>query len=422
MLAVNDCSNFWKGTLMLFYVSIGLIGALALLALFGAVFVRLVIVREATAVAFKYLGSCQYIAMQYAGHHFDAGKPIKDSSVEEGDGPNSTGSCWCILRWGGWVFYIWPFVEPTNYTDQNNPDAFGEGVFVRLGDITPEPFVAMAETTEPPVGNDKSGSIGLDVKFVSTMRVVNPYRWLFSSPKDVNNQVVKRQDAVLRAWVRSGDQNHTQAARGNGQKLWDELVAPAQLNCQPIFTQIKDDWGLEVVPKSIIVEDVGYDPEYQTALKAQSQAALRAKASIEETTGRVMLAVANELALTTDELKEKLKTDPTLVKSPNYKTALAFAKDMVKRDRAGAAGELTDIRVGNSDGTSIKDQTIGLFLGSVAAAARQFKGGGGQGNRGGQGKRGGKGSGGGSGRDPVPEDPAELEEWARRHGKGGKKD
>jgi hypothetical protein len=357
--AVNWLLVIHKESVM-YFIAIGIEVLVVMLAVIGLALlsslVRVVTVQEATAVAFKYLGRFVYCAMEFTGHSFDL-----DGSIVTGCGPNSYGSCWCIWRWGGWVFYIYPLVKPTNYTEQNNADGFGEGICVHLGDITPEPFVAEAETASP-------DNVGLNIKFVSTMRVVSPYRWLFPSPKDVNAQVVKRQDSVLRAWVRSGDQNHAQAARGNGVQLWSDLVT---LNCKPVFDKIESDWGLKILENSIIVEDVGYDPTYQDALKAKSQAKLQVEASVEETAGRIRLSVATELGLTVDELKEKLK-DPNFSSSAAYKDALSFAKDMLKRDRAGDKGELRDVRVSNGDGTSIADQTVGLLLGGLAAAAGKF--------------------------------------------------
>jgi len=80
------------------------------------------------------------------------------------------------------------------------------------------------------------------VEFVATMRVIDPYRWLFASPADVNNQVLKRLDSVLRAWVRSGDQNHAQSARGNGKKLWEEITT---LDCLPVFEEVQRKMGSE---------------------------------------------------------------------------------------------------------------------------------------------------------------------------------
>jgi hypothetical protein len=337
---------------------------------------RVVVVQEATAVAFKYLGRFCYCAMAFANHHFDF-----DGFVQDGYGSNSYGRCWCIWRIGGLVFYLRPFVKPVVYTDQNSPDGFGHDIYVHLNDITPEPVTTAAETAAPE-------NVALNVKFVSTMRVVNPYRWLFPSPKDVNNQVVKRQDAVLRAWVRSGNQEHAQAARGDGEQLWRDLIAQG---CIPIFAQIEENWGLLVLEKSIIVEDVGYDPEYQAALKAASQAELQAKASVAQTAGRISLAVATELGMTPDELKQKLASEPDFRNTPAYKEALVFAKDMVKRDRAADAGELTDIRIGNSDGTSMSGELSGLAAVAALFGGRGGGRGGGQ-RSGGQYKGGGQGS------------------------------
>jgi hypothetical protein len=347
---------------------LGWLGAIVGIATVGVVLiwafglVRVVTVQEATAVAFKYLGRFVYCAMEFTDHHFGP-----DGSICDGLGPNSTGSCWCIWRIGGWVFYIHPLVQPTQYSEQNDPDKFGEGIYVHLGDITPEPFASMAETSK------ESGSVPLSVKFVSTMRVINPYRWLFSSPKNVNEQVVKRMDAILRAWLRSGDDEHAQAARGDGMKLWSDIVGQG---CEQVFDKIENDWGLKVLKDSIIVEDVGYDPEYQVALKAKSQAALQAEASVEETAGRIIRSVAEMSGMTVKVLKARLKANPKLRGMPasegGFKEAFSYAEDQTKRDRAADAGDLSDIRVGNADGSSMVDQSVGMIIGGLAAAARRY--------------------------------------------------
>jgi len=343
---------------------LGLVGIAALVAM-----VRVVVVQEATAVAFKFMGQFVYRAMSSTGHHFGG-----DGKICDGNGSKHFGRCWCIWKIGGWVFYLRPFVTVTRYEEQNSPDAFGHGIYVHLGDITPEPVVTAAETAE-------SENIPLTVKFVMTMRIIDPGLWLFRAPKDVNSQVVKRLDAALRSWVRSGDQRHAQAARGNGVQLWSDLIA---LGCMPIFEKIEQDWGLRILENSIIVEDVGYELDYQKSLQAASKAKLEANASVEETAGRIIRSIATELGMTVDELNAK---GPKFKNTPAYKEALAFARDMVKRDRAGDRGELSDIRVGNLDGSSILDQTVGMAIAGFAAGAKQFGKGGGRGGR--QGNRGG---------------------------------
>lgn len=373
----------------------GILGGLVVLAILAVVamwmgdIIMIATIEEGTAVNFKYRGKFCYCAMEYSGHHFDAAGNICDgpgNPGEDGYGPG----CKFLWRFGGWVVYIRPFVEVANYTDYNNPDKFGEGIYIHLGDITPEPFVSMAETAPPE-------NVPLNIEFVSTQRVVNPRKWMFCSPKDVNNQSVKRQDAVLRSWVRSGDQNHAQAARGDGKKLWEQIRA---LGCMPVFDKIEQDWGLRVLENSIIVEDVGYTPEYQAALEAQSRTALEANAAVEATSGLIMKMVAGMLGMPFESieadadkgtprilgLREKLQGDKDkadeLRNSQAFRDAMRYATDQVKRDRAAAAGELMDVRVGNSDGTSLRDQAVGLLISGLAAAAKQWGKGGGQGNRG----------------------------------------
>jgi len=350
-------------------------------------FVRFVVVQEAKAVAFKFLGRFAYLAMEFKDYHFDS-----DGNIQTGPGSNNWGSCRCIWRIGGLVIYIHPLVKPANYAEQNNPDRFGEGIYVHLGDITPEPFVETAETAPPE-------NIGLNVKFVSTMRVVNPYRWLFPSPKDVNAQVVKRQNSALRAWVGSGDQKHVQQAKGNGVQLWSELVQPVDdehpnaLNCKPTFDKIENEWGLKILENSIIVEDVGYDPEYQKALKAKDQAKLQADASVEETAGRVLRSVARMSGVNVDdpdELKgfmKKLSDKPELRGKPalqgGYKEAFEYAEDQTKRDRAG--GGLQDFRMGSADGTPLPGSLQYLSVGGGGGMGVMM--GGKKGKGGGDGKR-----------------------------------
>ena len=388
-----------------------IVGVIVFSVLFVLAFLtlRVVTVQEATAVAFKYLGRFVYCAMELAGHSFDL-----DGSIVPRLGPNGYGSCWCIWRFGGWVFYLRPFVTPAKYSDYNDPDNFGDGVYVRLGDRTSEPYTAVAETADPE-------NVGLNVKFVSTMRVVHPYRYLFVSPADVMNQVVKRQNSVLRAWVRSGDQNHAQIVGGDSVRPWSELV---DLGWKSVFEEIETDWGLRILENSIIVKEVGFDSEYQAALKAQSQAALQAKASVEETAGRILRSVAQMSGVDVDnpvelnEFMKKLKDDPSLrgksASEGGYREAFDYAQDQVKRDRAGAAGDLRDIRVGSSDGTPFGKGTIAEIIGGVAAAfaAKDASRGGGQGNRGG------KGPGGGSG-GIRPSDKSDREIAEETHGHTG---
>lgn len=322
--------------------------------------IRIVTVHESTSVIFKYLGKAVMRVIVWDGHHFDP-----NGKIDDGDGPTQIGSCWCIWKWGGWVFYLSPFVKPAVYADTNEADNFGNGIYIKLNDITPEPNVNSAETTEA-----DGASVPLDIKFVCTMRIVDPYKWLFVAPRSAMSEVKKRLDSLLRAWVKSGDEKHAQSVKGNGEALWAELIQtpdaqhPQALNCWPTIKKIEDDWGLKIMSNSIIAQDIGYDADYQKAMQAKSLADLTADGDVQATAGRVIKTVAESVGLDVSVLKKKLAKDPSLrgksASEGGFKEAFAFAEDMVKRDRSP---NLSDVRIGGVDGSSLPNSINYLSVG-----------------------------------------------------------
>lgn len=385
--------------------------------------VRWVTVQEGTAVAFKYLGQFSCCVMSFAGHHFDP-----QGFVVSGSGPNRYGSCWCVWKIGGWVIYLRPFIKPIRYLDQNDNDGFGEGYCVRLGDMMPKFTVLNAETDErklvfaQPVAGPPSKQI-VNLKGASTMRVIHPYNWLILSPKQVNSSVILQLDAVMRGWVANGNTEHAQAATGNGAQLWSEILS---IGYQGAFDTIKS-WGLEIVPGSIILSGVDYDPEYEEALKASGRASLEARADTEATAGRILKMVARLAGVDIDDpdklerFMQKIENDPTLRSKPaadgGYKEMFAYAEDQVMRDRAGDAGELKDIRIGGTHGSEIH----GNLPAWVALGATRDSGGGNSDRRdnrarGGNRRRGGGSRAQGGGPDGSGFTQEQLEEELRRRG------
>ena len=142
------------------------------------------------------------------------------------------------------------------------------------------------------------------------------------------------------------------------------------------------------------IEKITFSKNLTDALEApalQKKLAQAAKQSAiknaEEIGGQVLGVVARLHGMTVEDLEKDLKVNPKKAGQPvaegGYKESFAFAQDQTKRDRAGNAGELTDIRIGNSDGSSMSGE-----LPAFAAAALLLRGGAGRGG-GKQGKRGG---------------------------------
>ncbi|MCX6720954.1 MAG: SPFH domain-containing protein [Candidatus Staskawiczbacteria bacterium] len=107
-----------------------------------------------------------------------------------------------------------------------------------------------------------------------------------------------------------------------------------------------------------------------------------ARRNAEEVGGQVLGIVARKHGLTVEALEKDLKKDPKKAGIPvadgGYKESFAFAEDQTKRDRAANSGDFTDIRIGNSDGSSMSGE-----LPAFAAAALLLNRGGGKGGGGG---------------------------------------
>jgi len=132
----------------------------------------------------------------------------------------------------------------------------------------------------------------------------------------------------------------------------------------------------------IRVEKVDTTEELRTAMQFpvlatyQADAAKQtARMNAEQVGGQVLGIVARQHGMTINGLEADLKSNPQKAGLPvaegGYKESFAYAQDQTKRDRAGAVGELTDIRIGNSDGSSMNGE-----LPAFAAAALLLRGGG----------------------------------------------
>jgi len=140
------------------------------------------------------------------------------------------------------------------------------------------------------------------------------------------------------------------------------------------------------------VETVSFSPELQAAMQAPvvarylaEEAKQTAAMNAEQIGGQIFATVAKMAGKTVEQLARDLRSHPEKrgksTKEKGYAEFFAYAQDQAKRDRAAKNGELTDIRVGNTDGTPMNGE-----LPAFAAAALLLRGGG----RGGFGGKGGR--------------------------------
>lgn len=173
--------------------------------------------------------------------------------------------------------------------------------------------------------------------------------------------------------------------------LWEYLSDPAK-NPQPggsnsVVNELWEKYGIKVVALRVVQLDPPPDLRETTVAKRKAQ--IEADRDMEATAGRILKSVAKASGIDVDDLVKKLVADPKLRGVPNaqggFKEDFDYAKDQVKRDRAGAG--LRDVRVGNADGTPLDSITAALttFIGLAKGGGDFLSGGknegGGQGDR-----------------------------------------
>lgn len=327
----------------------------AICALLWAIgLLRGVKVKEATAVAFEFAGAWQCTVMQFYQHHFRPnGDVVSDSNPLYANERKQKveGNCrwvWRII--GGWVVYLSPLVQPAKYADHNVADGFGEDIHIRLGDISINPKVLGQKTVDPE-------NILLNVDFVGVQRILNPRKNLYNAPPNVNVQLLKWVEAGTRTVVASHNQEFIQGSGGDGKKIWKGFTAHKGFASGQ---QRYSDWGTKLVEDSLTVDRIGYtDPGYAKKLAAQAEEKLQARADVEGSAGRTLLAVARLAGIDIDNeeavaaFMKKIADDPSLLGKPavkgGYKEMYETATDQWNRSHS----TVVDNRYGTTKGGEI---------------------------------------------------------------------
>ena len=226
-------------------------------------------IQNGTAVIFtSELDGGTYVGLEMIGFSLDSNCFIIKTPAGCQD-QKEFGKCRLMVRFGRLVLYIKRFVKFV--------------VEIPLKQIQLDMFLKQAETAAP-------DNLGLNVKFVALAEPTNPYLVYYKAPANVALEANKRSDGSLRGWVKSGNDEHVQKAKGNGVALWDELVHPDKLNCLSVFEKMETDWGYRIIPESIIVADVMYDERTQNALDEKRQNELEGEAEIRKMELQVKIA------------------------------------------------------------------------------------------------------------------------------------
>lgn len=315
------------------------------------VFLRFTIVKEGTARAVTTLGKFSKILFQWEGHWMDEKWTILREDEKSEHGEKTTG--WRIL--GGLYFYgIWPIHKVHRYkhrwTDIRIREDGKMGLEFHeeeLGHVLLKPAVyaiqLFAVETAPPE------RIPVDVLVLITLRIENPYLFLFVAPPTPIEDVLARISASMRATITDCILDDLLTIKG--ESLWAEEKEEKPEGEKPLLkgTKVIEDtlqkWGMKLADRGIEIRVIDLPPDYQKAAAKQRKLELEAAARSAETVGTVIEMMARARGKKPEDIQKEIEAHPEM-----QKEFLALAKDLVVRKLGIEGGGYLDIRVEGAEG------------------------------------------------------------------------
>jgi regulator of protease activity HflC (stomatin/prohibitin superfamily) len=354
-------------------------------------FLRFTIVQEGTAKAVTKLGKFEKIIFQWEGHWMDRDWNIwyegeeaalnywKKKGIEAKNEEELRGKVEKKVRgriFGGlWFYGIWPIHKIHRYrhrwTDLHRIEE-KEGTIEKvqfhdevLDHVLLKPTVYWtkifaAETTPPE-------RIPVDVGTLVTMRIFNPYLFLFVAPPTPVEDVLARIDALIRE--RTALLTIDEILSVRAETLWQgwkvkrdekEIEIPP-LKEEKLFKETLERWGFKVAEKGVDIKSIDPPKAYAEALARRRQLELEAEAKrveykimaearAAEIMGTVIEAVSTASGRKRKEVEEEFRKNPeefyrkhkTVI--DNAMTKLSMEERAYLRiETPGATGALGDL-------------------------------------------------------------------------------
>ena len=275
------------------------------------VFVRFTIVEEGTAKAVMVFGEFSKIIFRWRSHWIDTEWSIWRESKpgeepEEGSEGKEKNSTWSQKIFGGLVVYFWPFQKIHRYkhrwTDIRLQQARMEVEFHEedLNHVLLKPAVYAFKLTT--VETKPPERIPVDVLVLVTLRVRNPYLFLFVAPPTPVEDILARISAETRALV-TGCQID-ELLRLKGESFWKRLKRAK------VIEDTLRKWGVKLAEKGIEIREIDLPSEYQKVAAAKKAEELRAAARSEEIMGTVISAVTRADGREESAVQAEFRADP----------------------------------------------------------------------------------------------------------------
>jgi len=290
--------------------------AVVLIGLFF-LFCRFTKVKEGTAKVVMSFGGFRKIISQWEKHFIDVDWNIWREKEKEAEGKTRRRLRGRIFG-GLWFYGIWPidkiYTYPLRWTDLRRVEEAGEKIERSqfhdeiLGHVMLKPAVYWTKIFK--VETCPPERIPVDIEILITMRIINPYNFLFIAPPTPLEDVLARIDALMRARVSMLTMDELIALKGKSEVLWDGEKEVTGLKDEKLIKETLPKWGLEIAEKGVDIKSIGLPPEYQKAAAAKREQEMIAAGRAEEIMGTVITAVARADGRSEGEIQQEFHQNP----------------------------------------------------------------------------------------------------------------
>lgn len=319
---------------------VGIILFLSFFALFFTFF-RFTVVKEGTAAAIMRLGSFRKFVMVWEGFSFIDGWDVKEKPKRR--------KFFGGLRFAG----FWPLDSVFHYNFRwrdiqlvggEEKEQFHEVPNMSYIFVRPDVYLTelnKAETVPPE-------RLPLTIKFLVTMRIINPYKALFLGPSNWNENAMIKLNSMFRDWV--------------GLNTFDTILSVKEVGTlmgefktSELIKNLAEKWGIQV--EDIQIRTLSLPKEYEEAAAKEREMELGSKGVAKETVGLVIQMMAEVRGKKPEEVRAEIDKD-----EKKLAEFLILAQDLVTRKMVMSGGAYKELHITGVAGGS------GLNMAEVMAA------------------------------------------------------
>ena len=297
------------------------------------IFVRLVKVEEGTARAVMVFGKFTKVIFQWEKHWLDTEWNIwrekkEGEKPEKGSEGKERKEVWGRIIGGLWV-YFWPFQKIHHYKNRWTDIRIKENGKMELefheepkfNHVLLKPAVYAIQLFAVETGAVETAPlerIPVDVLVLVTLRIENPYLFLFVAPPTPIEDVLARISASMRAVITSCPLDDLLKLKG--ESLWKEKKKKKEekeeekekplLRGTKVIEDTLEKWGMKLADMGIEIKEIDLPLAYQKAGAAKKEQEMKAGGRAEEIMGTVIIAVARAEGRPESEIQKEFRKNP----------------------------------------------------------------------------------------------------------------